>query len=73
QGIKSFRDVRCFLLLLAAVTGASALKCSRLIDGTTMPRSNADGKYHLFVTLFNRTEMVFSYMPKTKYTGEYFK
>ncbi|KAK9304472.1 hypothetical protein QLX08_004229 [Tetragonisca angustula] len=68
MGIKSFRDVRSFLLLLAAVTSASASKCSRLIDGTTVPRSNADGKYHLFVTLFNRTEMVFSYMPNTRYT-----
>ncbi|KZC07757.1 Spondin-1 [Dufourea novaeangliae] len=33
-----------------------------------MPRSNADGRYHLFITLFNRTEMVFSYMPNTRYT-----
>lgn len=33
-----------------------------------MPRSNADGKYHLFITLFNRTEMVFSYMPNTRYS-----
>ncbi|XP_017761767.1 PREDICTED: spondin-1 isoform X2 [Eufriesea mexicana] len=66
--VKSLRDVRSFLLLLAAVTSTSASKCSRLIDGTTMPRSNADGKYHLFITLFNRTEMVFSYMPNTRYT-----
>lgn len=37
-----------------------------------MPRSNADGKYHLFITLFNRTEMVFSYMPNTRYSGKSF-
>ncbi|XP_033360930.1 spondin-1 isoform X1 [Bombus vosnesenskii] len=68
MGIKSLRDVRSFLLLLAAVTSTSATKCSRLIDGTTMPRSSAEEKYHLFITLFNRSDMVFSYMPNTKYT-----
>ncbi|XP_031770909.1 spondin-1 isoform X4 [Apis florea] len=67
-GIRSLRDIRRFLLLLAAITSTNALKCSRLIEGTTMPRSNADGKYHLFITLFNRTEMVFSYMPNTRYS-----
>ncbi|XP_033333952.2 spondin-1 isoform X2 [Megalopta genalis] len=66
--LKSLRAVRSFLLLLAAITSASASKCNRHIDGTTMPRSNADGKYHLFITLFNRTEMVFSYMPNTRYS-----
>ncbi|CAL7938661.1 unnamed protein product [Xylocopa violacea] len=66
--IKSLRNIRGFLLLLAAVTSTSASKCSRVIDGTTMPRSNAEGKYHLFITLFNRTEMVFSYMPNTRYS-----
>ncbi|CAK9811500.1 SPON1 [Anthophora plagiata] len=68
MGIKRLRDVRSFLLLLVAVTSTSASKCSRLIDGTTMSRSSADGKYHLFVTLFNRTEMIFSYMPNTRYS-----
>ncbi|XP_053986633.1 spondin-1 isoform X2 [Hylaeus volcanicus] len=68
MGLKCLRVVRSFLLLLAAITSASASKCTRLIDGTTMPRSNANGKYHLSVTLFNRTEMVFSYMPNTRYT-----
>ncbi|XP_076544630.1 spondin-1 isoform X2 [Osmia lignaria lignaria] len=66
--IKRLRDVCNFLLLLMAVCSTSASKCSRLIDGTTMPRSNADEKYHLFITLFNRTETVFSYMPNTRYT-----
>ncbi|XP_076294317.1 spondin-1 isoform X3 [Lasioglossum baleicum] len=66
--LKSLRAVRCFLLLLAAITSTSALKCNRHIDGTTMPRSNAEGKYHLFLTLFNRTESVFSYMPNTRYS-----
>ncbi|XP_076168911.1 spondin-1 isoform X2 [Ptiloglossa arizonensis] len=68
MGLKCLRAVHNFLLLLATIRSASASKCTGLIDGTTMPRSSADGKYHLFVTLFNRTEMVFSYMPNTKYT-----
>ncbi|XP_043250558.1 spondin-1 isoform X3 [Colletes gigas] len=68
MGLKWLRAVRSFLLLMAAITSASASKCTRLIDGTTMPRSNAEEKYHLFVTLFNRTEMVYSYMPNTRYT-----
>ncbi|XP_076681730.1 spondin-1 isoform X3 [Andrena cerasifolii] len=68
MGLKSSRAVGSFLLLLAAITSASASKCSRLIDGTTKPRSNADGKYHIFITLFNRTEAVFSYMPNARYT-----
>ncbi|XP_076643915.1 spondin-1 isoform X2 [Halictus rubicundus] len=66
--LKSLRAVRCFLLLLAAITSTSAMKCNRHIDGTTMPRSNAEGKYHLFLTLFNRTETIFSYMPNTRYS-----
>ncbi|XP_026668005.1 spondin-1 isoform X4 [Ceratina calcarata] len=66
--ITSLKDIRSLLFLLAAVTSTWASKCSRLIDGTTMPRSNADGKYHMFITLFNRTEMVFAYMPNTRYT-----
>ncbi|XP_076231734.1 spondin-1 isoform X3 [Calliopsis andreniformis] len=66
--VKNSRAVYGFLLLLATITSASTSKCSRLIDGTTMARSNAEGKYHLSITLFNRTEMVFSYMPNTRYT-----
>ncbi|XP_076396806.1 spondin-1 isoform X4 [Megachile rotundata] len=66
--IKRLKDVCNFLLLLMAICSTNASKCNRLIDGTTMPRSSAEGKYHLFMTLFNRTEMVFSYMPNTRYT-----
>ncbi|XP_012230745.1 spondin-1 isoform X2 [Linepithema humile] len=56
------------LLLLAAVTSTNSTKCSRLIDGVTTPRSNAEGKYHLFLTLFNRTEVAYAYMPNTRYS-----
>lgn len=66
--LKSLGAVRCFLLLLAEITSITATKCSRHIDGTTMPRSNAEGKYHFFLTLFNRTDTVFSYMPNTRYS-----
>ncbi|XP_031834060.1 spondin-1 isoform X2 [Nomia melanderi] len=64
----SSKGVHCFLLLLEVIRSTTASKCNRMIDGTTMPRSNAEGKYHLFITLFNRTEMVFSYMPNTRYS-----
>ncbi|CAL1678080.1 unnamed protein product [Lasius platythorax] len=56
------------LLLLAAVTSTNSTKCSRTIEGTTMSRSNAEGKYHFFMTLFNRTEHVYAYMPNTRYS-----
>ncbi|XP_011873806.1 PREDICTED: spondin-1 isoform X3 [Vollenhovia emeryi] len=55
------------LLLLAATTSTDSTKCSRIIEGTTVPRSHAEGKYHFFMTLFNRTEVVYAYMPNTKY------
>ncbi|XP_011160300.1 spondin-1 isoform X2 [Solenopsis invicta] len=53
------------LLLLVTATSTDSTKCSRIIEGTTGPRSNAEGKYHFFMTLFNRTET--SYMPNTRY------
>ncbi|XP_028047535.2 spondin-1 isoform X2 [Monomorium pharaonis] len=56
------------LLLLAAATTTDSTKCSRVIEGTTGPRSNALGRYHFFVTLFNRTDMVYAYMPNTRYS-----
>ncbi|XP_011346734.1 spondin-1 isoform X2 [Ooceraea biroi] len=56
------------LLLLVAVTSTNSTKCSRLIDGVTRPRASAEGKYHFFVTLFNRTEHVNDYMPNTRYS-----
>ncbi|KYN37274.1 Spondin-1 [Trachymyrmex septentrionalis] len=55
------------LLLLAAVTSTDSTKCSRIIEGTTAPRSNAIGKYDFFLTLFNRTDKVYAYMPNTRY------
>ncbi|XP_011066221.1 PREDICTED: spondin-1 isoform X5 [Acromyrmex echinatior] len=55
------------LLLLAAVTNTDSTKCSRIIEGTTAPRSNAMGKYDFFLTLFNRTDKVYAYMPNTRY------
>lgn len=55
------------LLLLAVVTSTDSTKCSRIIEGTTAPRSNAVGKYHFFLTLFNRTDIVYAYMPNTRY------
>ncbi|KAL6439856.1 hypothetical protein ACFW04_004111 [Cataglyphis niger] len=55
-------------LLLLAVTSTNSTKCSRTIEGTTGPRSYAEGKYHLFMTLFNRTEKVYAYMPNTRYS-----
>ncbi|KYN06260.1 Spondin-1 [Cyphomyrmex costatus] len=55
------------LLLLAAVTSTDSTKCSRIIEGTTAPRSIALGKYHFFLTLFNRTDIVYAYMPNTRY------
>ncbi|KAG5337853.1 SPON1 protein, partial [Acromyrmex heyeri] len=55
------------LLLLAAVTSTDSTKCSRIIEGTTAPRSNAAGKYDFFLTLFNRTDKVYAYMPNTRY------
>ncbi|KYN21402.1 PREDICTED: spondin-1 isoform X3 [Trachymyrmex cornetzi] len=55
------------LLLLAAVTNTDSTKCSRIIEGTTAPRSNAVGKYDFFLTLFNRTDKVYAYMPSTRY------
>lgn len=58
------------LLLLAAATSTDSTKCSRTIEGVTMPRSNAEGKYHFFMTLFNRTELVYAYMPSTRYSGK---
>ncbi|GAB1861713.1 Spondin-1 [Camponotus japonicus] len=56
------------LLLLVAVTSTNSTKCSRIIESTTMSRSNAEGKYHFFMTLFNRTEIVYAYMPNTRYS-----
>ncbi|XP_029663051.1 spondin-1 isoform X3 [Formica exsecta] len=56
------------LLLLAAVTSTNSTKCSRTIEGTTGSRSYAEGKYHIFMTLFNRTEIVYAYMPNTRYS-----
>lgn len=56
------------LLLLVAVTSTNSTKCSRIIEDTTMSRSNAEGKYHFFMTLFNRTEIVYAYMPNTRYS-----
>ncbi|XP_020284534.1 spondin-1 isoform X2 [Pseudomyrmex gracilis] len=56
------------LLLLAAVTSVNSTKCSRLIEGVTMSRSNAEGKFHFFLTLYNRTEQVYAYMPNTRYS-----
>ncbi|XP_072746118.1 spondin-1 isoform X2 [Anoplolepis gracilipes] len=56
------------LLLLVAVTSTNSTKCPRIIEGTTMSRSNAEGKYHFFMTLFNRTEVVYAYMPNTRYS-----
>ncbi|XP_029174567.1 spondin-1 isoform X4 [Nylanderia fulva] len=55
------------LLLLAVVTSTNSTKCSRIIEGTTMSRSNAKDKYNFFMTLFNRTEHIYAYMPNTKY------
>lgn len=59
------------LLLLAVVTSTDSTKCSRIIEGTTAPRSNAVGKYHFFLTLFNRTDIVYAYMPNTRYNGKH--
>lgn len=58
------------LLLLAATTSTDSIKCSRIIEGTTAPRSHAEGKYHFYMTLFNRTEIVYAYMPNTRYSGK---
>lgn len=72
QAMHSARIAYCAaLLLLLAVTSADSAKCSRLIDGVTKPRSIAEGKYHFFMTLFNRTEIVNEYMPNTRYNGKY--
>ncbi|XP_011694985.1 PREDICTED: spondin-1 isoform X3 [Wasmannia auropunctata] len=56
------------LLLLASATYTDSTKCSRIIEGTTGPRSSAEGKYHFFLTLFNRTDVVNNYMPNTRYS-----
>lgn len=58
------------LLLLAAVTSTDSTKCSRIIEGTTMSHSNAKGKYNFFMTLFNRTDHVYAYMPNSRYNGK---
>jgi len=58
------------LLLLTATTSTDSIKCSRIIEGTTAPRSHAEGKYHFYMTLFNRTEIVYAYMPNTRYSGK---
>lgn len=58
------------LLLLAAITSTDSMKCSRIIEGTTVPRSHAEGKYHFYMMLFNRTEVVYAYMPNTRYSGK---
>ncbi|XP_018059151.1 PREDICTED: spondin-1 isoform X1 [Atta colombica] len=55
------------LLLFVTVTSTDSTKCSRIIEGTTSPRSNAVGKYDFFLTLFNRTDKVYAYMPNTRY------
>ncbi|XP_077276011.1 spondin-1 isoform X1 [Temnothorax americanus] len=56
------------LLLLATATTTDSTKCSRIIEGTTEPRSNALSKYHFFMTLFNRTDIAYAYMPNTRYS-----
>ncbi|EFN80621.1 Spondin-1 [Harpegnathos saltator] len=66
--MRSGRIVHGALLLLAAVTSANSTKCNRLIDGVTTPRSNAEGRYNFFMTLYNRTELVYAYMPNTRYS-----
>ncbi|XP_032683549.1 spondin-1 isoform X2 [Odontomachus brunneus] len=66
--MRSAKIVHGALLLLAAVTSANSTKCSRLIDGVTTPRSNAEGRYNFFMTLYNRTELVYAYMPNTRYS-----
>nr|XP_050869660.1 spondin-1 isoform X3 [Vespula vulgaris] len=58
-----------YILLLLAITRSSySVRCNRIIDGTTRPRSNAEEKYYFFMTLYNRTDIVYAYMPDTKYT-----
>jgi len=59
------------LLLFVTVTSTDSTKCSRIIEGTTSPRSNAVGKYDFFLTLFNRTDKVYAYMPNTRYNGKH--
>ncbi|XP_014483315.1 PREDICTED: spondin-1 [Dinoponera quadriceps] len=66
--MRSARVVQGALLLLAAVTSANSTKCSRFIDGVTTPRSNAEGRYNFFMTLYNRSELVYAYMPNTRYS-----
>ncbi|KAG7203741.1 hypothetical protein KM043_013767 [Ampulex compressa] len=55
-------------LLLAAITSGSSSKCNRLLESVTTPRSSAEGKYHVLLTLFNRTEIAYAYMPNTRYS-----
>ncbi|KAI4495497.1 hypothetical protein M0802_008711 [Mischocyttarus mexicanus] len=58
------------IVLLLIVTHTSfSTRCNRMIDGTTRPRSPAEDKYSFFMTLYNRTDVVYAYMPDTKYTG----
>ncbi|KAL0133516.1 hypothetical protein PUN28_000923 [Cardiocondyla obscurior] len=59
---------RAVLLLIAVATSTDSTKCSRIIEGTTVSRSNAEGKYHFEMTLFNRNESAYAYMPNTKYS-----
>ncbi|XP_035717561.1 spondin-1-like isoform X3 [Vespa mandarinia] len=58
-----------YILLLFAITHSSySVRCNRVIDGTTRPRSEAKEKYSFFMTLYNRSDTVYAYMPDTKYT-----
>ncbi|KAK2588182.1 hypothetical protein KPH14_004223 [Odynerus spinipes] len=62
------RSLYCTLLLFAVTRSVNSARCNRMIDGTTRPRSSAEEKYHFFVTLYNRTDTVYAYMPDTRYT-----
>lgn len=70
QAMYNARIVCHGILLLLAAASTDSTKCSHIIEGTTGPRSNAEGKYYFFMTLFNRTELVYAYMPSTRYSGK---
>ncbi|XP_015180153.1 PREDICTED: spondin-1-like isoform X4 [Polistes dominula] len=62
------RIISNIILLLIITNGSYSTRCNRMIDGTTRPRSPAEDKYSFFMTLYNRTDIVYAYMPNTKYT-----
>ncbi|XP_066589883.1 spondin-1 isoform X2 [Prorops nasuta] len=65
--MQRWKFVFCILLIFMG-TGSVSGRCNRMIPGSIGERSPAEDKYSIYVTIFNRTEMVTAYMPNTKYS-----